>query len=125
MPELLNYVRGQYVLFEIVLFTCSQTPKWTSTMGSTLLPEAAKHETGFHSDTSGKIYLRSLWKLILANYLRAVHQDLRAVHQDLREGTKREVKHEKKKNTLMYLSTRQQEGEEDKKLKPKYVKSQY
>ena len=36
---------------------------------STILPEDAKHETGFHSDTSGKIYLRSLWKLILTKIL--------------------------------------------------------
>ena len=82
--------------------------------GSTLLPEAAKHETGFHSDTSGKIYLRSLWKLILANYLRAVHQDLRVVHQDLREGTKREVKHEKKKIPWCILA---QGNKKEKKIK--------
>ena len=43
----------------------------TSPVSTSFLPENAKNETGFHSDTSGKFYLRSLWKLILTKYLRA------------------------------------------------------
>ena len=60
------YLKYQQISIHLLSDTRNGPRQWALP----ILPEASKHETGFHSDTSGKIYLRSLWKLILTNYLR-------------------------------------------------------